>query len=203
MKGPLFEKKCPLHPKMLCAKFGWNWPFDSGEDFFLFCRCTFAISLLSPLGKIHDPSFGQTRILFTQKCFVSSLVAIGLVVLERNSKIWNLKTNSRRTTGDQKNSLELKIKGTVFIPFTIRKEAKQQHNLLKTCWVRNVYFNNSISWLNISFLLQFCMLKIHSFWKTNTVHCLSLTLRYSTIKSYMLLSGCFLRGDESHMINPY
>ena len=33
MKGALFEKKCPLHPKMLCAKFGWKWPFDSGEDF--------------------------------------------------------------------------------------------------------------------------------------------------------------------------
>ena len=22
----------PLHPKMLCAKFGWNWPSGSGED---------------------------------------------------------------------------------------------------------------------------------------------------------------------------
>ena len=24
----------PLHPKMLCVKFGWNWPSGSGEDFF-------------------------------------------------------------------------------------------------------------------------------------------------------------------------
>ena len=23
----------PLHPRMLCAKFGWNWPSGSGEDF--------------------------------------------------------------------------------------------------------------------------------------------------------------------------
>ena len=22
----------PLHPRMLCAKFGWNWPSGSGED---------------------------------------------------------------------------------------------------------------------------------------------------------------------------
>ena len=24
----------PLHPKMICAKFGWNWPGGSGEDDF-------------------------------------------------------------------------------------------------------------------------------------------------------------------------
>ena len=34
----------PLHPRMLCAKFGWNWPSGSGEDFnfvnvlLLFCN---------------------------------------------------------------------------------------------------------------------------------------------------------------------
>ena len=25
----------PLHPRMLCAKFGWNWPSGSGEEDFL------------------------------------------------------------------------------------------------------------------------------------------------------------------------
>ena len=126
MKGPLFEK-CPLHPKMLCAKFGWNWPFDSGEDFF-FCRCTFAISLLSPLGEKHEPSFGQTWILFTQKCFVSSLVAIGLVVLERNSKIWNLKTDSRRTTGDQKkNHLSFQLRKAKNVADLIANWVKKTH----------------------------------------------------------------------------
>ena len=25
----------PLHPGMLCAKFGWNWPSGSGEEDFL------------------------------------------------------------------------------------------------------------------------------------------------------------------------
>ena len=33
----IWTKLNPLHPKMLCAKFGWNWPSSSGEeDFFNF-----------------------------------------------------------------------------------------------------------------------------------------------------------------------
>ena len=32
-QDPSLEKKLnPLHPKMLCAKFGWNWLSGSGED---------------------------------------------------------------------------------------------------------------------------------------------------------------------------
>ena len=35
----------PLHPKMHCVKFGWNWPGGSGqEDFFEFHQCIFVIS---------------------------------------------------------------------------------------------------------------------------------------------------------------
>ena len=26
----------PLHPRMLCAKFGWNWPSGSGEENFFY-----------------------------------------------------------------------------------------------------------------------------------------------------------------------
>ena len=34
-----------LHPRMLCAKFGWNWASGSGEeDFLKFRQCIFAIS---------------------------------------------------------------------------------------------------------------------------------------------------------------
>ena len=43
----------PLHPRMLCAKFGRNWPSGSGEKDFKI----FAISLLSPLRKGHGLSF--------------------------------------------------------------------------------------------------------------------------------------------------
>ena len=32
-RGPSFEQTLnPLHPRMLCTKFGWNWPSSSGED---------------------------------------------------------------------------------------------------------------------------------------------------------------------------
>jgi hypothetical protein len=39
--------------------------------------------LLSPLGKELGPSFEQFVILFTQGCFVQSLIEIGLLVLEK------------------------------------------------------------------------------------------------------------------------
>ena len=29
----------PLHPRMLGAKFGWNWPSGSREEDFKFCQC--------------------------------------------------------------------------------------------------------------------------------------------------------------------
>ena len=32
-RGPSFEQTWTLHPRMLCAKFGWNWPSGSGKDF--------------------------------------------------------------------------------------------------------------------------------------------------------------------------
>ena len=35
----------PLHPRMLCAKFGWNWPCGSGEEnFYNFVNVFFTIS---------------------------------------------------------------------------------------------------------------------------------------------------------------
>ena len=29
----MWSKSNPHHTKILCAKFGWNWPYGSGEDF--------------------------------------------------------------------------------------------------------------------------------------------------------------------------
>ena len=34
----------PLHPRMLCAKFGWKWLSGSGEEDFKFHQCIFTIS---------------------------------------------------------------------------------------------------------------------------------------------------------------
>ena len=36
----------PLHPRMLCAKFGWNWPCGSGEEDFLISSMYFLITTL-------------------------------------------------------------------------------------------------------------------------------------------------------------
>ena len=47
---------------------------------FNFRQCIFAISIISPLGIGWDPSFEENKIPFTQGCFLSSLVDIGLVV---------------------------------------------------------------------------------------------------------------------------
>ena len=87
--GPFIWKMLsPTHPGIHCAKFGWNWPSGSWEKDFKFRQSIFAISKLSPLGKGRYPSFVQTWILFTQGCFVPSLVEIGPVVLEK--KIFKL-----------------------------------------------------------------------------------------------------------------
>ena len=42
------KKLCFLHTRLLCYRFGWHWPSR---------QCIIGLSLLSPLGKWHDPSF--------------------------------------------------------------------------------------------------------------------------------------------------
>ena len=50
--GPfIYSNLNSLNPRMHCAKFGWNWPWGSGEEDFFFRQCIFTISYLSPLGK--------------------------------------------------------------------------------------------------------------------------------------------------------
>ena len=70
-----------LHPRMLFAKFGWNWLSGFGKADFLI----FAISWLSPLEKERGPSFEQTWISFISECFVPCLVETDPPVLERRS----------------------------------------------------------------------------------------------------------------------
>ena len=77
--GPLIEQSWIL----LCVKFNWNWSNGSGKRFLniLMYFCFFVI--IPPPLKGQGPSFEQTWISFTRGCFVSSLVEIGLVVLEK------------------------------------------------------------------------------------------------------------------------
>ena len=50
----------------------------------------FSISLLSPLGKGRGSSLGKTWILFTQRCFMPSLVKIDSVILKKKMKLWKV-----------------------------------------------------------------------------------------------------------------
>ena len=86
--GPLLWTNLnPLYPRMLCAKFGWNWLSGSGEEDFLNFVNLFLLFLnYLPLEKGGGgPSFEQTWIPFTQGCFVPTLVEIGPVVLEKKT----------------------------------------------------------------------------------------------------------------------
>ena len=67
---------------MLCAKFNWNWLSSSREDVRI-SSISFAMTLSSLLGKKRGLLFNETWILFTQCCFVLSLIKIGPVVLEK------------------------------------------------------------------------------------------------------------------------
>ena len=73
----------PLHRKMLCAEFVEIGLVVLEEKIFKFHQCIFPISLLSSLGDRHDPSFEQTQIPFSQQFFVTSLVKIDPVVLDK------------------------------------------------------------------------------------------------------------------------
>ena len=43
----------PLHPRMHCAKFGWNWPSGSGEkDFFNFVNVFLLFVIISPWKRV-------------------------------------------------------------------------------------------------------------------------------------------------------
>ena len=68
-----------LYPRMVCAKFVWNWLSGSGEEDFLKFVILFSLFLnYLPLEK-----GGALHLLFTQGCFVQRLVEIGSVVLEK------------------------------------------------------------------------------------------------------------------------
>ena len=65
-------------PKMLCAKFGWNWLHGSGEKEFL---NFLTVSLLFPLEKERGPSYEYIWTPLIQEWFVPSLDEIGCMVL--------------------------------------------------------------------------------------------------------------------------
>ena len=74
----------PLHPKILCAKFDWNWLSGSRDEFsnLLMYFCFFLI--ISPWNRM-GPSFEQP---FHQKLLCAKFLEIGPVVLEKKINIY-------------------------------------------------------------------------------------------------------------------
>ena len=73
----------PLHPRMLCAIFGWNWPSGSwGEDFQISLKYFRYFVIISPwtTGGLF---IWRIWVLNIQEYFVPSLVKISPVVLEK------------------------------------------------------------------------------------------------------------------------
>ena len=84
MWGPSFEQNLiPFTQEYIVPSLVEIGPVVLEKKIFKVHQCIFAISLLSPVGKGHGPSFEQTGILITQGCFVPSLVEIGPVVLKK------------------------------------------------------------------------------------------------------------------------
>ena len=71
-----------LHPKMICEKFGWNWPSGSGEEDFLNLSMFFRNFIIISSWKRRGRSFEQTQTPSIQKC-VPSLVETAPVFLDR------------------------------------------------------------------------------------------------------------------------
>ena len=91
----------PLHSRMQCAKSAWKWPRSgSEEENFKYLSLYFRYFVIISPSKGGKASFVQTWIPFTQGCFVSSFVKIGLVVHEKKSKIGKVYRPTDRQTDD-------------------------------------------------------------------------------------------------------
>ena len=62
------------------------------------------------LGKGRGPSFEQSWILFTQGCFVSSLIEIDPVVLEKKMTVWKVYENANNNANDDNNQGQILIR---------------------------------------------------------------------------------------------
>ena len=96
---------------MIYAKFGWVVPVVLEKKIFFNLSMYFRYFVIISPWKRAGHLFEQTWILFTQRCFVQSLVEIGIVVLEKKMKKWKVYVNNdygnddndgQRTNFDQK-----------------------------------------------------------------------------------------------------
>ena len=65
-----------IHPKILCAKFGWNWPNGSKEEDFKILSEYFGYFIISPLRKGRGPSLKKTLNTLFPKILCAKFVEI-------------------------------------------------------------------------------------------------------------------------------
>ena len=73
----------PLHPRMLCANFGWIGSVVLEKKIFKFLQCIFTISKLSPLGKGGALHLNKLEYPSPKDALCPSLVENGSVVLDK------------------------------------------------------------------------------------------------------------------------
>jgi hypothetical protein len=101
-----------LYPRIICTKFDWIWPADSGEDFWNF-SVHFYSFLLSPVEKDNPLHLNKLESSPLRMICAKSVWnwSCGSGEEVENVKVYR-QTDRRRTTGDQNSSLELSAQVT-------------------------------------------------------------------------------------------
>ena len=150
-----------LYPRILCLKFGLNWPSGSEKEYLWISPKYFhyfIISLLSSLGKGRGPSFEQTWISFTQGCFVPSLVEIGPVLLEK-MKMWKVYRRTDRQQKIRKAHFSFQLTWVKIMPHDhkLRTFSSQISNWYTVTFevdsIINQNFNTSCVWISLLFII--------------------------------------------------
>ena len=71
----------PHHTRILCAKFGWNWPTGSGGDFYNWSMYFHCFAIISPW-KRAGPFIWTNWIPFIHRCFGPGFIEISPQVVE-------------------------------------------------------------------------------------------------------------------------
>ena len=108
-----------LHPRMLCAKFGWNWLSGSGEEDFLISSMYFHYFVIISPWKRAEPSIWTNLNPLHPRMLCAKFgwnwpsgsgeedENVKSLQTDRQTDRWTDRRTDRRTTGDQKSSLEL------------------------------------------------------------------------------------------------
>ena len=159
------KRLIPLHPRMVCAKFGWNLTSGSGEEIFLkkillnFDNVFWLFRNYLPLEMGVALHLKKVEFSITQWCFVPSLVEIGPVNLEKKMKMWKVYRQTDGRTNDRTDGRQA-IKN-FHLSFQLRWTNKKAIELEYLFWV----FENAkhILGANKQFLRVTCKVVIYRY----------------------------------------